>query len=285
MTTSIDDLEARDDIVMSTEPVTITSLKFDTADWGGYQRHVSDKAVNRIVHGFNPAMFEPITVSMREDGTMWVIDGHHRAVAASRMGRETVPARVIYGLDRTGEAELFRELAKSRLPLSKVDEHNAALSSKDPEAIAVQAVLDDRGFYLVSGNTSAFREIGDDPFPIMAVGAVYWVYRLDHGETLGKVLDVVRGAWATVSPADGLRQSMIRGLGIVLHTRKDEVDIDRLVTALGRTSPISIRANAQAEIAVNTRMSAPNAYALTIAREYNKGLRRNAKKLSLEGMV
>src|SRR5262245_59163962 len=68
-----------------------------------YQREISMSLVQRIAAGYNPV--EPIIVSKRRSGKMFVINGQHRTSAAKLIREKRIRALVMEGLDTATEAE------------------------------------------------------------------------------------------------------------------------------------------------------------------------------------
>jgi len=117
------------------------SLKVDST----YQRALNNDKRLRIASNFNWAAFGVLIVAQRNDGSLWVIDGQHRLMAAqSRSDVQDVPAVIFeLGSNVMDEATDFLIANKDRKPLSGVDSFKAMVVSGDPIALEVQNLIHD----------------------------------------------------------------------------------------------------------------------------------------------
>src|SRR5581483_5377546 len=99
-----------------------------------YQRSLNDPKRLRIAKDFNWAAFGVLLVARRNDGSLWVIDGQHRLMAAqSRSDIKDVPVAIFeFGGNVTDEAKDFLIANKNRRPLSGVESFKALAVSGDP---------------------------------------------------------------------------------------------------------------------------------------------------------
>jgi hypothetical protein len=120
-----------------------------------YQRSLNDAKRLRIASQFNWAAFGVLLVARRADGSLWVIDGQHRLMAAqSRSDVQEVPVAIFeFGDNVMDEAKDFLITNKNRRPLSGVDSFKALVVSGDPIALKVQDLI--RAAGRVVGETSA----------------------------------------------------------------------------------------------------------------------------------
>lgn len=114
---------------------------------GRYQRSLNDAKRLRIASSFNWAAFGVLIVARRNDGSLWVIDGQHRLMAAqSRSDVKEVPAVIFeFGANLVDEATDFLIANKDRKPLTGVDSFKAMVFSEDPIALEVQKMIHDAG--------------------------------------------------------------------------------------------------------------------------------------------
>ena len=68
---------------------------------------VNENWIKQIVSAWDPRQLRPLTVSVRADGSKWIIDGQHTALAAVQvMGDDAMlPARLYFRLSRKQEAD------------------------------------------------------------------------------------------------------------------------------------------------------------------------------------
>lgn len=115
-----------------------------------YQRSVDNEAsktlIRKIAQFWNWDLCQPLVVSRREDGALYVIDGQHRLEAARLRGDITqLPAVVVSYADPADEAASFVQLNQQRRPLSKIDVFKAAVASGDREACEILAAIEQSG--------------------------------------------------------------------------------------------------------------------------------------------
>src|SRR5258708_7808516 len=65
---------------------------------GGYARPLREPRVKKLVAEFDPLGVGVLYLSMRDDGSYWIIDGQHRAEAARRVGLPGLDAYVYIDL-------------------------------------------------------------------------------------------------------------------------------------------------------------------------------------------
>lgn len=112
-----------------------------------YQRAHNEGKRKRIASNLNWAAFGVLLVARRPDGSMWVIDGQHRLLAArSRSDVDEVPVVVFdFGGNVMEEAKDFLTANKDRQPLKGIDSFKAMVVSGDPIALQVQELVQASG--------------------------------------------------------------------------------------------------------------------------------------------
>jgi len=125
------------------EKVWVSKLNLGPA----YQRDISMARVRKIVREYNPVLFDPVVISWREDGTMWVLDGGHRVTAAQIMKFEEVEARMLEGLTPQQEAEHYVRLNTSRKNLTASDKFKGNVEAQNKTAVAVKSAMDNVGYH------------------------------------------------------------------------------------------------------------------------------------------
>jgi hypothetical protein len=120
-----------------------------------YQRALNNAKKLRIASNFNWAAFGVLIVARRNDGSLWVIDGQHRLMAAqSRSDIQDVPV-VIFELDGNvmEEATDFLIANRERKPLTGVDSFKAMVVSGDTIALEVRDLIHSAGRVVSDSNT------------------------------------------------------------------------------------------------------------------------------------
>lgn len=156
----------------------IGDLQVDSA----YQRSIdagtSQTLIRRIAMFWDWSLFQPLAVSRRADGTLWVVDGQHR-LAAARMRNDIydLPCVVTAYAAMADEAASFVAMNQQRRPLNAIDLFRAALAAGDDEATQVQALIDAAGLSLAPhSNHTAWK-----PRMVSNIGGIRGAFR-QHGK-------------------------------------------------------------------------------------------------------
>jgi len=129
--------QASDEISLEWLPV--ADLRID----GRYQRKLSDaslRVLGRIVKGFSWARFGALSVSRAADGTLLVVDGQHRAVAAAHLGIERVPC-LVFAAETEAQAASFVGINADRTGVTRIDKFRAQLAAGDAKARGLANML------------------------------------------------------------------------------------------------------------------------------------------------
>lgn len=238
-----------------------------------YQRPLDEDRIAEMVTDFNPELLGVIDVSDRGDGTFAIVEGQHRWAAA----REAHPDRdgvhlvclVHTGLTSIDEAHLFHQIDVRRRALSGWDRWKARRGAGDPVVAEIEAVVTSHGLLV-------------DPAPrdgsIAATRALETVYELGGRQLLSNTILVLTRAYRISRDAyDG---ALVHGLALVLHHYDlvDELNIDRLVTALEGIAPRQIKARA-ATLRETHRGVLPRLLAAVVVNQYNQAPGRRIQPL------
>lgn len=201
------------------------------------QREYNSKHASDIASMFSWAAFSILTVNIRDDGTIVVVDGQHRRAAAifREYGDQKVQCQTYEGLSVQQEAELFLELNR-RLAIRTFDKYRISLAAGRDEEVQIDKIVRGKGLYV-----STSRSEGS----IRAVGTLKWVYRECGPGILGTTLEVIRDAYGD----SGWEVIVIRGVAMVLQRYPKEIKPDylvsRLASANGGVSGLRGKANVQ----------------------------------------
>jgi hypothetical protein len=147
------------------EKVWVSQLNLGPA----YQRDISMTRVRKIVREYSPVLFDPIVVSWRKDGTMWVVDGGHRVTAARIMGFPEIEAKLLEGLTDQQEAEHYVRLNTDQKKLSALDLFKGNVEAQNKTAMAVKRAMDSADYYpRCVGGLVAMVNRGMDPSALEA---------------------------------------------------------------------------------------------------------------------
>jgi hypothetical protein len=119
-----------------------------------YQRdNISKSRVLVIAAYFSWIAFGVLVVGRRSDGTLWVVDGQHRKLAADRRSDVTVLPCLVFDMEEIKrEAQAFLAANTVRGPVKTLDKFRALVLSGEVVAIAVQSLVSTTGHRIGGGN-------------------------------------------------------------------------------------------------------------------------------------
>lgn len=123
-----------------------TALNIDYIRDGGYQREPIDRHWMNMADNFRLELCEELAVSRRADGSMWVISGQHRVLAARHAKIPSLAAKVFRNLTREQEAGLFKDYDTERRKVSAIDLYKAAVLAGRPVAVKLDTFLRERNY-------------------------------------------------------------------------------------------------------------------------------------------
>lgn len=237
--------------------VSLSSLNVDRA----YQRDVSMSLVEQIRTQWDEVASELILVSKREDGTLWIVNGQHRAAAAGLRGDAKIWARVVQGLGPEQEAAL-RLKTNVRLGDRPLERFRAQLCAGDPESVSIQRI--------VEGVGSKVNESTSSDEGINAIAAVESIYRVDEGSLLKETLEFLRETFGEVG-GKFATSTLMRSVAWFILKHRDSANMERLGAQLKGMGPAAFDRHART---IAATMSGPlwlNAYR-SMVELYNEGL-------------
>lgn len=233
-----------------------------------YQRKVSTKRVHEIVRNFNSDTFGIITVALRENGDLYVVDGQHRVSAIKRMQEEgenqEVLCVVISGWTSTEEAKFFSESQRSRATITPGQAHHAEVFAHDPTAAAIDVAVRSAGYHIAPQDDSEWSG------RIKAVGALYRITNTYGVEFLEWTLCLCASAWgAATAPMEPTINGVTQFL--VMYPR---ADFKRVAAKLGATSEEELIAKGR-EIATSMGYRVQEGIARELFNRYNHKMTAN----------
>lgn len=168
-------------------------LQIDPTYQRSLQLSQSQSLIRKIAQHWNWDLCQPLVVSRRADGALYVIDGQHRLEAARLRGDiAQLPAVVLSYESAADEAASFVHLNQQRRPLGKVELFRAAVASGEEEAVAIAALIEGAGLSLAPhSNSTAWK-----PGQIANLSGIEETYRR-YGEVVtSTALAVMRTAFA-----------------------------------------------------------------------------------------
>lgn len=193
----------------------------------------SRQLIARMVKEWNWALCQPLVVARRADGSLWILDGQHRhAGAAARGDIPFLPCVVQSSLDVAGEARTFVQLNTERQKLTQAEVFHGQLAAGDPDAKAVQQLLDDTGWKVVRHSTTTSYHPGDLECAPMLVKT----FAFRGHDTVRFALTTLRAAYPnkTVRVAATLLKGLLDVFGLM---DAKEFTVARLIAAIGAVEP------------------------------------------------
>lgn len=134
--------------------VPVGDLKVDSEN---YQRALNPARLRKMKRDFNLGAAKALSVSRREDGSLWVYDGQNTLALFKEMGITQVPC-VIVNATPTQEAQCFGLMnGAGSLKANPAEKQKAALFAGDELAIKAKHLLDLYEIEIASGGTAAHK--------------------------------------------------------------------------------------------------------------------------------
>lgn len=243
------------------QSVEIEHLRIDPA----YQRDYKSKRAEAIGRSWNDDQAQVITVSKRDDGKLYVIDGQHRTHGARIAGKSHLDAEVHEGLTVEQEAELFDRLNTGRSFVNALERFRARLVYGEPEATEINKIVQEFGGAVAE---KIGRKNSND-MSVRSIAALERIYNAGGPDLLREILALIRDAWGGIDyittneyTLGGLRQLMVK---------QPKLNRDRLVERLGTTGHAQIRRMAHANGQIFGGSGPMNFYRACVE-AYNKNL-------------
>lgn len=207
-----------------TEP-TIKTLRADhLAVDRRVQRSLDPRRVDKLAETFDKAALGTVIISHRNDGVYHIVDGQHRIAAMKQagFGDDDVSCMVHEGLSLAEEAALFRQHndTKQVRPTTKFV---IRVIEGEPKAVKLSKALSRHGWAVTGATGRGY---------FTAVAALEWVhdggglFEPDNTGVCDTVLNVLTVAYG--HNPDGVRNELIRGLGLVILRYGEELDLRKL---------------------------------------------------------
>lgn len=124
-----------------------------------YQRRAQERKVRRLVVRWSWHACGTLSVARRADGTLHIMDGGHRYLAAMRrMDIHELPC-IIHDIDeKSEEAKSCLQLNTDRKAFGAYDKYRVQLVARDPVALKAKALLDEYGYIVKEHGYGIFSE-------------------------------------------------------------------------------------------------------------------------------
>ncbi len=243
--------------------VKVRDLKVDHS----YQRDLKAPMLEKMQdRSFDDATAGIISVSLRANGEMYIVDGQHRTALARLEDRENILAQVFTDLTPQQEADL-----RDRMHLRRADTvyeiFKARIFAGDPVARGMQKVA--REF------ETQLNFVPDAKRGINTIATVEKIYRGDDGKSLRKVFSLIREAWGNVEGPNATA-AVIQSMYWFMSRHSEETEYERVVARLRTEGVQSLMRMAQSHKGAMGGSLWLNVYR-SIVEVYNYGLREGNK--------
>lgn len=188
-----------------------------------YQRPLDEDRALVLGVEFNSELFGLPVVSLREDGTLWWLDGQHRGVGLCLAGRGDMKVTVDLrtGLTVKEEARVFYDLNTGSTRIQAIENYKARKVWGHEVILEIERILRKTGLKVASGNTKR---------SVSAVSALEQIHV--SKQNLLPTLQVLR-AWSDVTNDDSTtyESQMMRYMSLFLF-RFPTADLEVLAAKL-----------------------------------------------------
>lgn len=148
------------------------------------QRKLVPDHYGRIAAEWDISKCAPLTVSLQDDGTFYIIDGQHRFMAAKTLGIPTIPCRIFRNLTPEEEAAAFWKQNENCKRLTPRDTLRARLTIHEPIAESLAKLCREHGICL-------FRESSLDKPWLRALCDIETIIQMEGEEAVNEIFDFV----------------------------------------------------------------------------------------------
>lgn len=200
--------------------VKIADLKVDLRGQRDYDPAWAQDLANR----FDPDKIQTPHVSIRDDGSKWLMDGQH-TVGAMRLvgwGDQSLQCWIYRGLTVEQEADMYLSL-NDRKTQTALNKFKVAVNAGYPDESDIDRIARNLGLHVGTDG-----EAGGMTCP----GALTRVYKLGGPKALQRSLRIARDAYGD----PGLTGPVIHGLGLVCHRYNGELDDEAATISLANAN-------------------------------------------------
>jgi hypothetical protein len=246
------------------EDVPVSKCKVDMT----YGRKIRPSNYERMKANWNRAALGAVYLSLREDDTYAILDGHTRITVCREVEGETakVPARVWIDQTIEQEADLFYRFNEDRADPTTVETFKANLARGNPVAIAINDLVESVGLSLATQN------YGPKSGLLRCHRTLEVIYHLEGPAILRDTLVTLRRAWG--EEPGNFQASALKGLAAFLYRYHDVVDWQRLHEKLEGKSVHTLNGMAASMRNIYRANALANVWGMALREVYNEGLRK-----------
>ena len=234
-----------------------------------YQREIKPYKLRKLIREWDPRAVGWVTISLRENGMLYAVDGQHRVEAVRHLQGKIGPyidAVVVTGWSAQDEAHFFHksQSPETRAAIMPEDTHRAAVYEGDPDALAIQQIVNRTGYRIGRDEANA------DLSRIKAVKSVNKVYEKFGGQVLADTLGFIGSTWGT---RESPEQSLVAGVAL-FTVMYPQAKLHGLVKHVGKKSMDEWMKRARGR-ADNDNLSVAEGVASALRSDYNRANVRN----------
>lgn len=238
------------------EDLKVRSLKIEPLAQGSLQI----KRVNNIVENFDSKFVGIITVSKRQNGEYFVMDGFHRTTALKKLNIEEAFCEIHEGLKVEDEANYYLAHNKHRKNPRAVDDYKVSITAKVPEVIAVENILKELG---IEVSESEFRS------PKTALD----LYKNYGADLTKQCIQLYADAWGKKS----LIGKYLKVLAKFIKVNEERIDISILANSMRKYKFLEVDESINQMLLSKTVTSAVKAFETLLYYMYNNGLPKHKR--------
>lgn len=238
--------------------ISVDQISIDSS----YQRPLDVKRIDRLKRAYNRGACKAVSLSRRDDGSLWVYDGQHTLALAIASGEDSVPAVIVKG-DQQKEARWFLLMNGSGVSKASVrDRHRASVAMGDDVAAGVEAMMARHGVCIAKGGTKAGTT--------SAVGSIHGWYR-DDSARIDRVFCAIKSMW---EKEDGAwTQIVMRGMWDIA-AEPDQLEQVRLGLVRHKVTPRRVLDTAAGMQAATGVPGGGSGYSATAIRQLSRTVRK-----------
>ena len=237
--------------------------------WPEAQRQFQEWWAKEIADGFDPAMFDPVKVTLPNgNGIYHICEGQHRARAVEMLWgpNETVPCLVAQETDPARAAEIFLETNTHRNHVNKIAKFKVAVTANRKIEVAIDRIVRHNGYRVEASHAQD------------TIGAVEGL-KFAHNKgakTLDRTLRVLRDTWS--GDVAAVTSPLIKGYASFICEFSSELDFDRLRECMAKKyTPGKLLIEAKA-VKETLRITLTAAVVHILLTTYNRGIRTKPLK-------